>query len=758
MSKKQQELEEEKGEVEVEVKDNIGEKGCLYEFNEDNINRIKRLYSNEMKDDQNNPIKICMKLIFQSAIEKDTEKRKQLSYELSEFITKPGGLMKMFLAMIDFDTSSQKVTTHTQRFLAVSNIVTSLPKICMPYEDYCKNISRQLKSLLYSENSTYSSIGCIIVKSMLDSQKTKACDLEASLLDHIRIPLRDPLQDNTIHMKPFQSIIATHNLIQNHVPIKYFVDLFPYLLLSLVTLEDTKSRLKSYLKSSLVSVLNGIKPGAACCLIESSLASKSEVPIYEKSFDEDDVSIRLTDQTLALSSQLDNHVADNVLISLLQICDNESLVLEFFFYFKELMWTSYDERLSHRCASILEPLLRSTLEEKPEKLDLLTIILRNHTRSIELIIRTLSGYQCYLRSKIDEKTPLKLINQSIESCLDILEILIVATNDDNGKESLTNSLPVLNMILSLMRQIPCDSPAKNNKVIDEQLPSLIEKIEAFGNIDECFRDSDKFSGSEYDSLVKDLNDKLVPVRVHALVRFRQLIMANQAFFVERIPRLFVMIEGCLADQEPYVFLTCINLMAEMAVRNTQELLPKLVDLHSRQDLDLQHRINIGEVLVRLTKQLHQTTPFYAQNVIPMLLNGCRDYEELMRLSSLINIGELCHNLGDSLGKYIIEILACVEKLIDTDSIQVKCAAIDLLRTALSGLDVLRVESVQTEIGRIYNMLKKAKLTTLDDNLSLQADLALDEINRIAREMLGLDIERNKQITLVKNIKLLTRDV
>lgn len=727
----------------------------LFEFNEENIRKLKEKYSQQSKDDPKNPIKICMRLIYKAATEKDSDKRSSLSYELSDFLTKPDGMINLFLALIDFDSSSQKITTHNQRFIAISNIITQLPKLCMPYEEYCDKIAQQLKPLITSDNPRYSNLAGIIFKSMLESPHCKDKDVTNILLE----PIFNGLKRPKCSYKPHESITAIHNLIQSHLPIKLSMEMFPQLFYALIVLNETPSRLKTPLKLSLVSILNDLQPGVACCLIEETLFHGGHIiNQYARKSEEDGISIEMLEESRQLEEFETNHESiENLVLTLLETCNNDLLVLEFFFHFQETMWNAKDDYSGQLSARLIEPLLYQTIQEESTKLDLLNIIATNGQQALDLVSRTLLNYVAFLRcDKRNISLLASLTRQSIRSCLTILEVLSITQNDDNSREILNRKcLPTLKQLREFLNESSSTGPEQTELRTDlDELVIKLENILVESDHQESQDGKNHKIIHEFNTITKDLNDKLVPVRVHALVKLKQMVLANDPHTVSRIPQLWTMIEGSLADPEPYVFLACINLVSEMAVRKTSEMLPKLLELYRKQDLEDQHRLNIGEVIVRLAKQLNETTPFYAQQVLNALFQCCQDPSELMRMSSLTNIGEVSHNLGDSLGKYIIEILGVVKAALDSDTIQVKCAATDLLRTALSGLDSIKVESIQREMKDIYNLLKKTQSRTFDDKLCLQIELALDEIDRLARELMRLN-EYDESDKLVKNIKVLS---
>lgn len=732
-----------------------------YDFDDVNIRRIKNMYAEKMKDDPNNPMKICIKLVMDSATEKDPMKRNLLSYEFSQFLTQPGGVMRLFLATVDFDTSSQKVSTHNQRFIAITNMILGLPNICMPFDDYCCNIAKQIKTMLYSDNTAHSSLGAIIIKFMIGSRRGS----KDNLAEKIFRPIIESIYEPTIcYMTTTQSINSIHNLLTNNLPIRYFVPLFHDLVFALITLKKTPSNLKKVIKTILCQILNGLRPGPSCCLIqELIMRSKSKIRHkFEVIQNEDGIDLEVVTDMVDYDLLIDFDDIQDTLFSLLEFCDNQSLVLELFFHFREEMWKSSDKEFGKRCFVLVETLLDETIKEKADnKLNLFEIIPNNITRTLELITRTLAGYLDFFKSHRDEREG--VVVKSIKGCLDILEIVSLGLTkyDDDFEYLRSGCLSVLKQSKDSIMSTEDDlgENRETKKAVVNQLSSIIRDITTKdGRTDEPKKDSKLLSERKYRECIKDLNDKLVPVRVHGLVELKRSIMTNDPYTISRIPEIQSMIEGSLADPETYVFLECINLMAEMTLRKTKEILPKLIELYASQNIDLQHRINVGEILVRLTKQLNDTTPHYCDQIMNTLLNGLRDLEELIRMSSLVNVGEICRNLGDSLGKYMVEILTYLEYIIDNqdESLQVKCAAIDLLRTTLSGLNSLKVESIQQDLSRIYKILKKLRqyqTKVLDVKLDTQVDLFDQELSRIARELLGLDVEKS-QSDLVKKINVL----
>lgn len=717
-------------------------------ISESEIDRIKELYSKELRDDVHNPIKVCMKLIFESAIAKNNDQRSRLSSDLSRFLTDSDGVLNLFLAVIDFDTSSQKETTHNQRFLALSNIIASLPKLSLPAEDYVNSITRQLVKFLACDDSRYSCLASTIVKSMIESPHSHEGQVEKLLLDI----LDHAFTSRNSELKVEHAVIVIENLINNNFKTRVLLSTFSNLFHIHLQLHK-RFKLKSKVEYCLTQLLMHLEPGLACCLLEKELLYPSKRQYNYTlglEIDQDVCIIPGSPKEISESDKI------SIIFELLETCGSDELVLEFFFHFQETMWTQESQLNREFCAKLINPLLKEAVEESSTQFDIATLISKNMDRCSDLILRTLVNYVSFLKAKsaLNEFNVFhKLVAPSVSSCLNILEVLTSLT--PNVDPLFTECGPILENIKNCLELL---QSGKDKSIVQmhDDVSSLLSRLsegkraEAVELSDSSLNDST--SSSDIKQLVQQLNDPLQPVRVHALVQLKLLVISNDKLVISQIARLFGLVSSCLADEEPYVFLAAINLIAEMGVRRTDELLKDLCSLYVDSSLALQHRMNVGEVIVRISRQLNQTGPHYSKTIMGCFMRSWVDDDELMRISSLANIGEVCRTLGDSLGNYMVDILNHLAFVLENDYVEVKSAAIDLLRNTLMGLEGFRVESIQRELKTIYGLLKKVKQRSLDTSLCLQVDLALEELDRIARELL-CPMNANKRP--VKEIKVLS---
>ncbi|CAH1985969.1 unnamed protein product [Acanthoscelides obtectus] len=143
---------------------------------------------------------------------------------------------------------------------------------------------------------------------------------------------------------------------------------------------------------------------------------------------------------------------------------------------------------------------------------------------------------------------------------------------------------------------------------------------------------------------------------------------------------------------------------------------------------------------------------------PLLLNtflaGAKDDDDLVRTSSLSNLGEICRVLGYKLGTIITEVLVCVHAIISTDkSPQARRAAVTVLRQLFIGLDTGMIEFLKEEILPIYRTLKAIYSDDKDDVMRLQAQLALEELNENVKNFVFPNPQlSDRKVVVLKSLK------
>nr|CAI5863193.1 unnamed protein product [Callosobruchus analis] len=240
--------------------------------------------------------------------------------------------------------------------------------------------------------------------------------------------------------------------------------------------------------------------------------------------------------------------------------------------------------------------------------------------------------------------------------------------------------------------------------------------------------------TELDKALEDVCDPLLPTRGHGLMRLAKLLEEKDKAALERKQFLLHLFQQNLKNEDSYIYLSAIGGLAALADVFPDTVLDVLCEEYcnaSRKHDDDGHevRIKLGETLVRVTKILGDMAPKYKPLLLNTFLAGARDEDDLIRASSLSNLGEICRVLGYKLGTIITEVLVCVYAIIATDkSPQARRAAVTVLKQLFIGLDIRMIEFLKEEILPIYRTLKDIYMNDKDDVMRLQAQLALEELN------------------------------
>ncbi|GJQ84697.1 hypothetical protein Trydic_g12716 [Trypoxylus dichotomus] len=270
------------------------------------------------------------------------------------------------------------------------------------------------------------------------------------------------------------------------------------------------------------------------------------------------------------------------------------------------------------------------------------------------------------------------------------------------------------------------------------LKSIIDLLEGSNNKVKNSRNKQK---SEFEKALDDVCDPLLPVRGHGLMTLTKLIEDKNPEAFERKNYILNILQQNLKDSDSFIYLSSINGLAAMGHLFPDAVLNVLTEQYSdfaRRDTEdgLEVRMKIGEVLVKVTKTLGEMAPKYKSLLLNTFLVGAKDEDEMIRASSLSNLGEICRVLGYKLGNIVAEVLVCVHAVITTDKAPVaRRAAVTVIRQLLAGLEVEMVTFLKEYMLEIYRTLKSVYESDKDDVMRLQAQLALEELNMNVKEFL-----------------------
>ncbi|XP_044728983.1 transport and Golgi organization protein 6 homolog [Chrysoperla carnea] len=408
-------------------------------------------------------------------------------------------------------------------------------------------------------------------------------------------------------------------------------------------------------------------------------------------------------------------------------------------------------------------------------LKMLSEVEDDNSKHLYLIITRL-----FCKSIIEQKREIfeteifSVISKPLAKCtkIDINEELVVTqkyenlnTDDFGNSEGLFLSLMLLDILIDnsieLSQLTGCINSleAVANKTKNVELKTYITqtctKIRN-GGIDK----SNNGIKSEFDQALEEICDPLLPVRAHGLMSLKKLIETNDITACARKQYILCIFQENLKNTDSYIYLAAINGIAALSTIYTDNVLDILteeyVNMKEWRNEEEHHRVrlNLGEVLVQVTKKLGEMAPKYKTVLLNTFLFGVKDDDNLIRTSSLSNLGQICEVLGYKLGNATIEILHCLDSIIETDkAIEARRAAVMVMYQLLKGFGPDTIVCLKEALLPIYRKLKDIYIHEKDDTMRLHAQLALEELNNSTRNFLLPPTHLNKTINIFGDISL-----
>ncbi|CAG2110004.1 unnamed protein product [Medioppia subpectinata] len=649
----------------------------------------------------------------------------EISKCLSQCLCQRAGLLSLINAVVDTDQTSQRQTTLHQRYQAIGTIVSAMPALYCSLRQYYEIIGGQVLELLLSVDPNHHTIGSIILMSLENRNQKLSQELitDKILNLFLKTETEQPIDGSIGAVNAEEGIDSQSD---NELSEMKQNSLTMCLQIVKILLKE-----KDKLKSEDTNQLKQLVPSL-------------DVLSMNQSFDETlrNTAIEMKNQIELFSNHKDF------------IGSNSKLNNEF-----ELAMTELNDPIMPARAHALIKLKqliyakdKQLLDNRSQLINALKMCLNDTESYIYLsAVNTLStlAIQCtddvlpVLIQEFADNELSEMKQNSLTMCLQIVKILLkekdkLKSEDTNQLKQLVPSLNVLSM----------------NQAFDETLRNtaieMKNQIELFSNHKDFIGGNSKLN-NEFELAMTELNDPIMPARAHALIKLKQLIYAKDKQLLDNRSQLINALKMCLNDTESYIYLSAVNTLSTLAIQCTDDVLPVLIQEFADSERPVEERVKVGEVLVRLSKCIGDFGHHYSRQYITCFLNGAKSPEPAIRISSLSNLGQFCGSLRFALKPYLVELMSCVEALLKTDhSIEVKRSSVMLLHLMLKGIDRDTIEAVDQLLKEIYRLLRHVYSTTIDDILQLHAQLAINEIDRIVKEMF-----QNRSTSITKNIQILS---
>jgi len=308
-----------------------------------------------------------------------------------------------------------------------------------------------------------------------------------------------------------------------------------------------------------------------------------------------------------------------------------------------------------------------------------------------------------------------------------------------------------------MKQMKVD---KENKVLDEKKALLKEKADELKKQKEGRRNKVREPKSKYEEALYNISDPLLPVQGHGLIQLGKLVDQKDAEAVENIDKIRLIFQSNLEDEDSYIYLSSISGLVSCARYRPELIIDCLTKEYSlvqtrkinaaaelTDDHSMAVRTKVGEALVKITQELGELTPKYKNVLLNSFFSVVNDPDVLVRASSLSNLGEVCKNLRFSLGHVTGEVLLHLSACVKDVAAEVRAAAVMVLTMILQGLGKDAFVVLHDTLRDIYRELKMLSNTEREDMVLKHISLALEEIDKIVRQLLTPENKLEKKIIM-----------
>lgn len=676
---------------------------------------------------------------------------KILSYLISE---SKNGLRILLTSTFDLDESSQKKTTLDQRFEAAAQMIVFLPSLHSCQEDYFRKLGSQVLALLtdrhHYDKSSQHTKSCInkistsIVNCMLKKKRRLT-------IKYVVNPIMDSLTSSSSSSSVLsiqESLHVIYCFINCHFDAKIFVSVFPAIFHARVSLESSKYALKAKVTQTLKDILERVDHSIH--VLDDALFGCHDDDYYfevtqEGQGEELVIKKKITTDAQQQQSLKDLKSIDDCSVLAIDLAlesFSEQQLLDFIIILLERL--SFIRVLTARQSVILCSLISGLFTQKVQN----EILPKYPGKLISFLKETLGRRHADDNHDDQDMRELKLDTTSIS--LQILKVILLDKKQQvlsrQEESALKECLPFL------------DKLSLEDKELVQELKEAIIQLDNScrqGKKSTVTSSSSSSQESLYCLAMQDINDVLMPTRAHGLICLKNLILSRDAVVLKNKKHVLQVLEASLSDPESYIYLSCINTLAALALSSPEEVLPLLLKSFSNTNRTIQERLNVAEVVVRFFRSINQVTLSHSslgRQVIDCLKGNLRDPEAVIRVSSLSSIGSLCAALKSDVTTILESIVFEIESLVDSDpSLDVKRAGLMAFHVMLTGLDMQTLLSCKEAVKRIHGISSRVYFSSSNDDVSrLHAQLTLESLDFIAKEhFLSLQENKNKKKSLEK---------
>ena len=338
------------------------------------------------------------------------------------------------------------------------------------------------------------------------------------------------------------------------------------------------------------------------------------------------------------------------------------------------------------------------------------------------------------------------LDQTITVLLQLLSAIISENDiilDNKGSELLSS----IKKILSTNSQFQASSLKGSADALCTRIESLLS------NNNEILPANESEAQKQIlQRAITNLNDPLVPIRAHGLYLLRQLIEMKSSVITLDFAINLHLVQ--LKDPEPFIYLNVIKGLETLIEWNEPLVLDSLCKLYLQDDVELDEKLRIGEVILRYIQRAGQTfTGNSAKLIVETTLAvirraGNNRKDDRLRMSSMSLLGTCCkvNPLGmiDNLNYALDASIGILELETDKDQAIMRRAAIMLIYDLILGTsETDKVEFPQQYKSKVITVLRYVAETDNDLLVREQAQKVLATVEELIELAMELYKEENQ---------------
>ncbi|EAL68518.1 hypothetical protein DDB_G0278691 [Dictyostelium discoideum AX4] len=253
------------------------------------------------------------------------------------------------------------------------------------------------------------------------------------------------------------------------------------------------------------------------------------------------------------------------------------------------------------------------------------------------------------------------------------------------------------------------------------------------NINDDNNNSPNEQGNKLKEILNDLSHPLLPIRAHALIELRRLVLSKSGLIEQNLKNVLEIFKTQVNDDDTFIYGCSINGLSALGDIYPNRILPILIESFLNKSFQESKRMKLGEALIQISQRCGEMLPNYATQLVPTFLLGCRDDSVGVRTSSLSNLATLCEMMHYSIDSYLVEILLCTNSILKSDpEIEVRRGAIFIFQQLLQGLGMSSFQVIPDELKSIYNTLKNVEFYDQDEVCKYHARSTLYDLEKITK--------------------------